>query len=153
MVGQKKYYVDFPYSCNSRLDEIQAAVLNDKLPFLDEMNEKRRSIAKRYNDAFKNTPLVIPSFDDKDYVAHLYVIRFEKRDQLKVFLEGKGVMTDIHYPVPDHLQKAYQNTIQYDKLQKTIDASKTVLTLPCYPGMNDENINFVIDSVLDFFKV
>lgn len=148
----KKYYVDFPYSCNSRLDELQAAVLDDKLPFLDEMNEKRRSVARRYNDAFKNISLITPSFTDKEYVAHLYVIRSEKRDELKLFLESKGIMTDIHYPVPDHLQKAYQRIIQCDNLQKTIDASKTVLTFPCYPGMSNEQIDFVIDAVHPFFK-
>ena len=106
--GRKaKYHVELPGGRNSRLDETQAAILREKLPFLDTWNAERREIAGRYNAAFSDLPIVCPCSLGEDYVAHLYVMRVKTRDAFRKFVEGFGVATDVHYPVPDHLQSAY----------------------------------------------
>jgi dTDP-4-amino-4,6-dideoxygalactose transaminase len=102
-----KYQVTTKGGCNSRLDEIQAAILREKLPHLNTWNAERRRIANLYNAAFESLPIIsFPSIGE-DYVAHLYVIRVSERDSFRDFLKNHGVASDVHYPVPDHLQLAY----------------------------------------------
>ncbi|RYZ85791.1 MAG: DegT/DnrJ/EryC1/StrS family aminotransferase [Proteobacteria bacterium] len=147
----KKYHVDTAGGCNSRLDEIQAAILRVKLPHLDSWNASRRSIATRYNSAFANLPMTLPSIGS-DYVAHLYVVRVQSRDAFRQHMESKGVSTDVHYPIPDHLQKAYPEAKTLGSLTNTEAASSSIVTLPCFPNLPAEQVDQVISAVQSFFK-
>lgn len=146
-----KYHVGMQGGRNSRLDEMQAAVLNAKLPHVHEWNRQRRDVARRYNEAFNALPLRCPASLAEDYVAHLYVIRTDQRDALRAHLAARGVATDVHYPIPDHLQSAYTNHISADDLAVTMRASATVVSLPCFPGISDEEVEYVIKAVKEFF--
>lgn len=148
---KSKYHVDFSGGQNSRLDEMQAAILRDKLPNLDNLNNQRRKIAQNYNNAFADLSITCPISTGDDYVAHLYVVRVEDRDAFKEYLTNYGVSTDIHYPIPDHLQKAYQSNFLQDDLPETERACKNVISLPCYPGMSDEQIEQVIQAIRSYF--
>jgi dTDP-3-amino-2,3,6-trideoxy-4-keto-D-glucose/dTDP-3-amino-3,4,6-trideoxy-alpha-D-glucose/dTDP-2,6-dideoxy-D-kanosamine transaminase len=147
-----KYQVDTPQGRNSRLDELQAAVLRDKLPHLDGWNAARRGIALRYNNALANYPLELPPSTGDDYVAHLYVVRVGSRDAFRQHMTEKGIATDIHYPVPDHHQRAYPNAQTIGKLTNTEAICGTVVTLPCFPGLTESEVGAVIDAVKSFFK-
>lgn len=147
-----KYQVDSAHGRNSRLDEMQAAILRDKLPSLDGWNAERRRIATRYNKAFADLPLTLPSSIGEDFVAHLYVLRAEARDAFRQHMTANGVATDIHYPVPDHRQRAYPHAKTIGELTNTDAASETVVTLPCFPGLTDLEVAVVIEAVRSFFK-
>lgn len=144
-----KYTVAIPGGRNSRLDEIQAAVLRLKLPLLDKCNEQRRSIAQRYNNAFSNLPLQLPHSVDVDYVAHLYVVRTDDRAKFSAFLKDQGVTTDIHYPIADHHQPAYPVSFDLPVTEKACDQ---VISLPCFPGLTDEEVDRVIAAVTKYFS-
>lgn len=145
-----KYTVAVPGGRNSRLDEIQAAILSVKLPHLDAWNAERRRIALRYNEAFADLPLRLPASTGADYVAHLYVVRTPQRSELAEYLKGQGITSDIHYPIPDHKQPAYPVT-QNSSLEHTERACEEVLSLPCFPGLGDEEVERVIAAVQTFF--
>lgn len=145
-----KYHVTIPGGCNSRLDELQAAVLRTKLPYLDANNDKRRKIANKYNQAFANLPMQCPNLVNADYVAHLYVIRLQRRNEFRDFLKTHGIMTDVHYPIPDHLQTAYSCSQGQGDLPITEMACNQVVSLPCFPGMTEDEINKVIEIVQKF---
>lgn len=144
-----KYTVAVPGGRNSRLDEMQAAILRVKLPHLDQWNAQRRAIAARYNSAFKSLPLQLPASVGEDYVAHLYVVRSDDRAGLAAFLKEQGVTTDIHYPIADHHQPAYQSSCT---LPVTESACDQVISFPCFPGLTDEEVGRVIDAVTRFFS-
>jgi dTDP-3-amino-2,3,6-trideoxy-4-keto-D-glucose/dTDP-3-amino-3,4,6-trideoxy-alpha-D-glucose/dTDP-2,6-dideoxy-D-kanosamine transaminase len=148
----QKYTVSTPLGCNSRLDEIQAAVLREKLPHLDRQNAQRRSIAIRYNNAFSRLPLRCPPSVGEDYVAHLYVVRTHRRQELREYLLSQGVSTDVHYPVADHLQPAYSNARPVKALPRTEEACASALSLPCFPGLTDSEVDRVITAVQGFFS-
>ena len=132
-----KYHVDYAGGKNSRLDEMQAAILRIKLPLLDSWNAARRDIASRYNAAFASLSFdALPSVDDS-YAAHLYVARIQNRDALREFLKSEGVVTDIHYPVPDHKQAAYPQPCVVGSMEVTDSLCKNLVTLPCFPGMTN----------------
>jgi dTDP-4-amino-4,6-dideoxygalactose transaminase len=133
----KRYYHDF-IGVNSRLDEIQAAILRVKLQYLDGWNDKRRKIAKLYDKILENTEVTVPI--EREYVKHayhLYVIRHKKRDKLQQYLLKNGIQTLVHYPIPVHLQKAYPNS---NGLPMTERVCKEVLSLPIYPFLKEEEI-------------
>jgi aminotransferase EvaB len=143
----KKYRVAISGGQNSRLDEIQAAILRKKLSLLDGWNEERRQIACAYTAAlatYVETPTITESS-----VAHLYVIQYDQRDALKEHLTSTGIATDIHYPIPDHQQPAYGDDII---LPNTEYLACTCLSLPCYPGMPRQHVDRVIEQVCEFFK-
>ena len=143
----KKYRVALVGGQNSRLDEIQAAILRKKLTLLDGWNEERRQIARGYTAAlakYVETPAITESS-----VAHLYVIQSDKRDLLKEHLTSAGIATDIHYPIPDHQQPAYGSDVI---LPNTECLARTCLSLPCYPGMPQQQVDRVIEQVCEFFK-
>ncbi len=147
-----KYHVEMPGGCNSRLDEIQAAVLREKLPTLDAHNGLRRAIAVRYNAAFSGLPMQLPSSLGHDYVAHLYVIRTHLRAELASHLREWAVSSDVHYPKADHRQSAYPLDVTSPvHLPVTQLACETVLSLPCFPGLSDVQVDRVIAAVLSFF--
>ncbi len=145
-----KYDVALPGGRNSRLDEVQAAVLRLKLPYLDKWNNERRKIAERYNEAFTTLPnIILPPLRD-DYVAHLYVIRLLERESLRQFLLERGIATDVHYPIPDHRQQAYLPANTASSLSVTEKSCSQVVSLPCFPGLSTGEIDTVISAVCDW---
>jgi dTDP-4-amino-4,6-dideoxygalactose transaminase len=148
--SEKKYYHDM-VGYNARMDGIQGAVLNVKLRYLDRWNKRRREIAKIYSKSLKNvvTPDVISNCEQ---VFHLYVIEHEKRDELQQYLKEKyNIPTLIHYPIPNHLQKAL-DYLGYKKgdFPVTEKLSDEILSLPIYPEMTDEQVIFVSDKINEF---
>ena len=137
---------------NSRLDEMQAAVLRAKLPHLDEWNQRRRAIAAAYNHLLEGTPLVAPGLEE-GYVAHLYVIRWPSRDALRAALRNASIGSDVHYPIPDHRQEfARGRTWASCKLPITEACCREVLTLPCFPELSDDEIETVAAAVRGWIK-
>lgn len=137
---------------NSRLDELQAAFLSVKLPHLDRMNECRRVIAKRYLSEIKNDNLILPDvLEGVEPVWHIFAIRCKKRDDLESYLRDKGIMTNKHYPIPMHLQGAYESLgIPEGFLPIAEEISRTELSLPMYYGMKEEEVSAVIDALNNF---
>ncbi|WP_288392221.1 DegT/DnrJ/EryC1/StrS family aminotransferase [uncultured Herbaspirillum sp.] len=142
-----KYNVELPGARNSRLDELQAAILLDFLPLLDSWNEKRRHVARAYGEGIKHPSVELPRAFTKNYVAHLYVIKTKERESLRNHLQQKGICSDIHYPVPDHRQPILQGETDLVPLPQTEQLAGEILTLPCYPEMTDEEVAQVIDAV------
>jgi dTDP-4-amino-4,6-dideoxygalactose transaminase len=147
-----KYHVAVSGGRNSRMDEIQAAILREKLPLLDGWNSERRNIACRYNAAFSALPVICPPSPGEDYVAHLYAIQLDARDTFREFLKGYCVSTDVHYPVPDHLQTAYRSSQGRGSLPVTEDVCARIVSLPCYPGLRSGQIERVIEAVKLYFE-
>jgi dTDP-4-amino-4,6-dideoxygalactose transaminase len=147
---QQKYVAERAHGRNSRLDEIQAAVLSVKLPYLDRWNARRRAIAGRYRSAVGGGVTVSGSGGGDD-VAHLCVIRSSDRDRLRKFLVLNGIATDIHYPVPDYRQPALQRWIDPDAALPVTDAvTNEILTIPCFPEMSGEEIERVCSGLSRF---
>jgi dTDP-4-amino-4,6-dideoxygalactose transaminase len=135
-----KYRVAAPGGMNSRMDEVQAAVLRVKLPRLDAWNARRREIARRYAASIANPAIaLLPRPDDGSDVAHLYVVRAKDRDALRVHLASADIATDIHYPVPDHRQAGWTSAAS-PSLLRTERACDEVLSLPCYPELAEAEI-------------
>ena len=147
-----KYSVELPQGRNSRLDELQAAILREKLPHLDFWNAGRRMIAARYNEAFAGLPLQCPASTGDDFVAHLYVVRVKDREAFRAHLKAAGIATDIHYPIPDHQQPAYAAANRGVSLPVTEQAAAEIVTLPCFTGITDAEIERVIAAVTSYFK-
>jgi dTDP-3-amino-2,3,6-trideoxy-4-keto-D-glucose/dTDP-3-amino-3,4,6-trideoxy-alpha-D-glucose/dTDP-2,6-dideoxy-D-kanosamine transaminase len=147
-----KYRNDLPLGRNSRLDEIQAAILRDKLPLLDAANAQRQATALYYHAHLAGLPLKLPASTGADFVAHLYVMRTPQRDALKAFLDAQGITTDVHYPIADHRQKAYAQLHTAVSLPVTEAACETAITLPCYPGMPAQDQQRVVRAVQSFFS-
>lgn len=138
---------------NSRLDEIQAAFLRVKLPNLDKWNEDRRATAKKYFEGIKNSLIKLPlkSTDEFEHIYHVFVIRCDKRDELERYLNDNGIGTVKHYPIPMHEQECYKDLgIKHDELPIAEEISRTVLSIPMYYGMTDEEVNYVIDMINKF---
>ena len=142
-----KYNAQVPGGRNSRLDEIQAAVLRETLPYLDQSNDQRRTVARRYSSGIHNPAVQTPNIDGERYVAHLYVIRTKSRDHLQSHLQQRGIDAAIHYPVPDHRQPIFGNRFANVRLPNTERLASELLSLPCYPGMNREAIDLVITAI------
>jgi dTDP-4-amino-4,6-dideoxygalactose transaminase len=144
----RKYHATTPGGRNSRLDELQAAVLRVKLPHLDAWNERRRAIAARYSAQIDNRRIRCPPRSTgSEYVAHLYVVRSAMRAQLAAHLAARKVPCDIHYPVPDYAQPALARCGNVESLAVTDAACREVLTLPCFPEMTDDEVSAVVDAV------
>jgi dTDP-4-amino-4,6-dideoxygalactose transaminase len=143
-----KYRVEVTGARNSRLDEIQAAMLLIFLPDLDAANERRRSIARHYSQSISHPDVQVPAISGEEYVAHLYVIRVSHgRDALRSYLQSCTISTDIHYPIPDHRQPIFGHHYVDMNLLNTEQLSNEVVTLPCYPEMSDEQVKQVIEGV------
>ena len=135
---------------NSRLDEIQAAVLRQKLTWLDEENARRRQIARAYDDALAGKPLTRPAEKaNAMHVYHQYVVRSPARDQLRQFLHVQGIDTSIRYPVPIHLQPAYRDRIPVDSrgLSVAEAAAREVLSLPMHAHLTAGQVQRVCDAL------
>lgn len=139
---------------NSRLDELQAAVLRVKLPYLPQWNEERRKIASTYEVLLGGVgDLILPGMRPEAYhVFHLYVVRTARRDKLREYLKASGVDTMVHYPVPPHLQKAYSALgFGKGKFPQTETLADTSLSLPVWPGLNETQLQQICDSIKKFF--
>lgn len=146
-----KYEVARLGARNSRLDELQAAVLRERLKHLDRQNAQRRAIARRYQAAFEGLPLALPASTGDDSVAHLYVVRTPQREALRAHLQQAGIGTDVHYPIPDHRQPAWQGRFERVALPVTEAACAQVVSLPCFPGLADADVERVAAAVRGFF--
>lgn len=142
-----KYKVEVSGARNSRLDEMQAAILSEFLPYLDEANARRREIAARYSKLISHPNVAVPQEGGADYVAHLYVIRSQQRDALREHLRTQKIASDIHYPIPDYRQPVFGKRFAEIRLQTTECLASEILTLPCYPEMSDEEVDYVITAV------
>ncbi len=133
---------------NSRLDEIQAAVLSAKLPYLDAWNARRRQIAEIYRRELSGLDLSLPETEGDDHVVHLYVIRTPDRDALAKQLTAAGIGCAVHYPIADYHQTAVISTLgKLAPLAEVEQAVPEILTLPCHPWMTDEETTLVADTV------
>ncbi len=145
--GSKVKYENERIGVNSRLDELQAAFLNVKLPALDKENQIRREIAKRYLSEIKNDKIILPFWDNsKNHVFHLFVIRTKNRSELKEYLLKNGIETMIHYPIPPHKQKALSNWngLSFPIAEKIHDE---VLSIPLNGTLTDVEINTIISTL------
>ncbi len=131
---------------NSRMDEIQAAVLNVKLPYLDKENQRRKQIAKAYFEGINNPNITLIKNNDRDNVYHIFPILCPSRNRLQQYLKDNGVETMIHYPIPPHQQKAYK---EWEKIHYPITEliHQQELSLPCNPAMTDEEVYQVINCI------
>lgn len=149
--GSEKKYHNLVKGVNSRLDELQAAYLSVKLPALDEENNRRKKIAKRYVREINNKLIILPQFpaSENEHVWHLFVIRCEKRDLLQHYLTNNGIQTLIHYPIPPHKQNAYSEWSGI-KLPLTEKIHDEVLSLPISPVMTDDEVSRVVFIINQF---
>ncbi|MEN4759372.1 DegT/DnrJ/EryC1/StrS family aminotransferase [Chryseobacterium sp. C39-AII1] len=149
--GSNQKYVNIYQGLNSRLDEIQAAVLDVKLKYIDNENTIRREIAKRFINEIKNPAIILPKNpkNESEHVWHVFVIRSEKRDEFQAYLTENGVQTLIHYPIPPHHQEAYKEwkTLSFPISEKI---HREVLSLPISPVMTKDEIEKIISIVNDF---
>ncbi|WP_223598472.1 DegT/DnrJ/EryC1/StrS aminotransferase family protein [Chryseobacterium sp. GVT01B] len=149
--GSNQKYVNIYQGLNSRLDEIQAAVLDVKLKYIDEENTVRKSIAKKYIAEISNPKIILPEnpANVNEHVWHLFVIRTENRDELQKYLTENGIQTLIHYPIPPHKQEAYKewNDQSFPISEKI---HEEVLSLPISPVMTEEEVEKVIEIVNRF---
>lgn len=142
--SEKKYYNNY-IGVNSRLDELQAAFLNLKLPNLNADNDKRRVIAKQYLSEIKNDKIELPFWDfSNQHVFHLFVIRTSNRENLQAYLIKNNIQTVIHYPVPPHKQKAFTdwNSLSFPITEKI---HNEVLSLPMSPVLTSDEVDYIIE--------
>jgi dTDP-4-amino-4,6-dideoxygalactose transaminase len=145
--SEVKYHNEY-IGLNSRLDELQAAFLNVKLPHLDKENNIRKAIAKRYLSEIKNDKIILPILSlrgtKQSHVFHLFVIRTKNRDDLQNYLLENGIQTMIHYPIPPHKQKAFSN---WNNLSFPITEKihQEVLSLPISPVLADDEVSYVVE--------
>jgi dTDP-4-amino-4,6-dideoxygalactose transaminase len=148
--GQSTRYRHDFVGINSRLDEIQAAILRVKLPKLNEWNERRRKNAKLYNDLLRNTNVTTP-VESKyaKHVYHLYVVTHNERDKLQNHLMEKGIQTLIHYPIPVHRQKSYATKVSLPITEKTCGK---ILSLPIHPWLNEEEVREIANRINEYCR-
>lgn len=145
--GSNRKYHHIYKGVNSRLDEIQAAVLDIKLEHLDKDNARRREIAKYYRENITNPKIILPqTYDEMAHVWHIFAIRCKNRDDLQLHLEENGIQTLIHYPTPPHKQGAYS---EWADLSFPIseEIHRTILSLPISPVLTDEEVNRIVEVV------
>jgi dTDP-4-amino-4,6-dideoxygalactose transaminase len=152
--GWKTRYISEIAGVNSRLDELQAAVLSVKLKYLELDNQRRRDIASIYTEALKGSTIQAPPLvDGTTHAMHLYVVETSKRDELREFLQSKGIQAALHYPQAIHQQVAYQGRVRGgDKLQCTDALYKRILTLPLYPELTEEEVDRVTNALVKYLK-
>lgn len=172
--GSKPKYIHHVVGGNFRLDALQAAIVNTKLPYLDEWTDRRGMNARRYNTLFAASGLrvcessalasspawtsghaqvVVPSAGAGRHVFNQYVIRVQRRDALQAFLKDHGVGSEVYYPVPMHLQRCFESLgHELGAFQESEAAARETLALPVYPELTDEQAAYVVGQVRDFFE-
>lgn len=149
--GWAERYISYVQGWNTRLDEIQAAILRVKLKYLDEDNSKRTRLAEIYNNGLRNTDLILPKQrENSTHVYHLYVIRSAKRNKLLASLKERGIDASIHYPVPVHLQPTYKGLHDFNRLPETEQIVKEIISLPIYPELGESDVQTIIRTIMDF---
>lgn len=143
---QGKYHSVLPGGRNSRLDELQARILMLQLPLLDAWNARRRDIAARYAEGIRHAEIRVPARGGGDDVVHLFVVRCDRRDALRGHLAAAGIGCDVHYPVPDHRQPVLAAAHAGTRLPVTEAEAATVLSLPCFPELEDAEVSAVVDA-------
>jgi dTDP-4-amino-4,6-dideoxygalactose transaminase len=142
-----KYKVELAGGRNSRLDELQAALLRVKLRSLERWNDARRDIARRYVEGMRGAGVALPDVRASEHVVHLFVVRSRQRDALEADLQAQGIGCAVHYPIPDYRQPVLAASTAHPALPFTESACNEVLTLPCHPGLPDADVQRVIDAV------
>ena len=135
---------------NSRLDEIQAAVLNVKLKYLDEDNKKRREISKYYRENIRNPKIILPkTYDENSHVWHVFAVRTENRDEFQKYLSDNEIQTIIHYPTPPHKQEAYR---EWSNLSYPIseEIHSTIISIPISPVMTEDEVKKVLEVINEY---
>jgi len=151
--GWEERYISSEEGWNSRLDELQAAILWIKLKNLDKDNNLRRRHSKKYNELLKDLPIELPvTRESCTHVSHLFVIKTEKRNELKTYLQNHDVNTTIQYPVPVHKQKYFQKMCNKKSLPVTEQVAKNILSLPMYPELGEKEIHKVSNILKDYFS-
>ena len=153
-VGRLTKYTHDKIGYTMRLNSVNAAIGIVQLKYLDDWNQKRRSLAKRYHDKLKGiSELVLPpeSNSSNESVYHMYVIKTGKRDALGAWLSMNGISTGVHYPIPVHRQPAYQEYQNSVELSFTDQWSSTVLSIPIYPGLDYRDQEYVISMIEQFY--
>jgi len=151
--GQSEKYHHVMIGFNRRLDNLQAAVLRVKLPHLETWNESRRRAAYLYNELLEGIDEIVIPYEaaNQTHIYHLYVIQHPRRDELMVYLRDRGVHAGLHYPVPVHLQPCYRDlNIARGSLPITEELASRVISLPMYPELTGEQIEFVCQQVRRF---
>lgn len=150
--GSEKRYYNKIVGANSRLDELQAGLLRVRLKHMDELTAERLKLANTYSQEIDNAKIKLPGLaENASGVWHQYVIRCEERDELIEYLKLRGIGTIIHYPIPPHLAEAYQYLGHKEgELPITEHLAKTVLSIPMYNGMTEDEIRYVIDAINEF---
>lgn len=150
--GSEKRYYNKIVGANSRLDELQAGLLRVRLSHMDELREEKSRICQRYQEELRNEKIILPAIREKaEHIWHQYVIRTESRQELIAYLEQRGVGTIIHYPIPPHLSGAYAYLgLEQGSLPITERYAQTVLSIPLYNGMTEEEQAYVIDAINKF---
>ena len=147
--GSREKYVFDHLGRNSRIDELQAAVLSVKLRHLDAANRRRKEIAAQYTSKVKHPDIVIPEGGGRDSVWHIFPVLSPRRDELRQYLLEHGVQTEIHYPIPPHQQRCYQEWNAL-KLPVTEKIHQQELSLPCHQAMTDNDVATVISLLSSF---
>jgi aminotransferase EvaB len=142
-----KYEITMAGGRNSRLDELQAAILLAKLPLLNDWNQRRYDICLKYTKEIRHPSVILPNIAKGSFVGHLFVIRTSQRDSLREHLKNNQIMSEVHYPIADHRQPAFRALFPEVSLSETERACNEVLTLPCFPEMTDEEVQRVITTV------
>lgn len=151
--GQSKRYHHDEIGINSRLDELQAAILDAQLPYVHEWNVRRREIAHRFTAGLRDVVKTPAESSFGTHVYHLYVIQTTDRDSLQQYLLEKGIQTLIHYPIPAHLQKAYQyRGYKRGDLPVTEQVTQRILSLPMFPELTNDQVDFVIEEIVNYHK-
>lgn len=149
--GSSQKYVNIYKGYNSRMDEIQAAVLSVKLKYLDEENQKRRTVAKRFVSEIKNPKIILPAVpeNEKEHVWHIFAVRTETRDEFQKYLSENGIQTLIHYPIPPHKQQAYKemNSMSFPITEYI---HNEILSLPISQVLEDNEIDQIIKKTNQF---
>ena len=148
-MDQKKKYYNRYQGFNSRMDELQAAFLSLKLKYLDIENERRRVNAETYSILLQNAELILPQQAGEEHIWHQYIVRSSKRNQLQNWLQKQGVDTQIHYPLPPHLQECYP---EYNHLSfpLTERLSQEILSLPISSYMGKEELTIIAEAINSF---
>lgn len=145
--GSDRKYHHIYKGVNSRLDEIQAVVLDVKLKYLDKDNQRRREISQYYRENIKNEKIILPeTYNEDSHVWHVFVVRTQERDRFQQYLLDNGIQTIIHYPTPPHKQECYKewNSLSFPI---TEEIHKTIISLPISPVMTDEEVEKIVEVV------
>lgn len=150
--GSKVKYQNEILGVNSRMDEIQAALLSVKLRYYSELRVERECIAKEYLKRIKNPLIILPNIrENAEHVWHLFVVKVTQRENFQKYLSDNGIATQIHYPIPPHLSEAYKYLGKNKgSLPITENYAERVISLPLFEGMTQEEINYVIDIINEF---